>query len=141
MFYTKNIRDENFDNAKKGSTEEIINFNNDLFLTNKDWGTGTPKIDDDLDKGLSQFKGLRYIKSNKASSTDYPSSGTKSNFNKFKPINYIKTDQDFIIYSYGPNRKDDNGKILFEYDGYFKEGKGRGDIIFSSKQKIGKRKE
>ncbi|MBU2437005.1 MAG: hypothetical protein KKE55_04840, partial [Candidatus Omnitrophica bacterium] len=49
-------------------------------------------------------------------------------FDDFKPLKYKKRDKGFIVYSFGPDRKDDQGSIEYSID----NPENGGDIIFSS---------
>ena len=51
----------------------------------------------------------------------------KDPFNNFKPLTYRKTKKGWIIYSFGPDKKDDLGKVEYDYKKLTK-----GDIMFSS---------
>ena len=59
---------------------------------------------------------------------DYVSrSFTEDPFNKFDFLKYKKTHTGFLLYSFGPDKKDDSGRI--DYDG---ETNLKGDIVFST---------
>ncbi len=53
-------------------------------------------------------------------------------FNNFQPIKYKKTDKGYLLYSLGPDREDQNGKINIDPRAYSSgNSDGRGDIVFS----------
>lgn len=49
-------------------------------------------------------------------------------YNNYRPLKYIRSGDEFTIYSFGPDRKDNNGIIEYNEDSKDKKG----DIIFSS---------
>jgi len=61
----------------------------------------------------------------------------EDSFNSYKPINYKKVGTSFIVYSFGPDRKDDNARIVFAEEKTkeigFKENISniKGDLIIS----------
>lgn len=59
----------------------------------------------------------------------YISEIPKDPFNKFNLLQYIKTNAGWIVYSFGPDRKDNHGNLQFDE----KDFKNKtGDIVFSS---------
>jgi len=52
-------------------------------------------------------------------------------FNDFKPLAFNTKSNGFIVYSFGPNKKDDKGEIIFNTDEYFQSNQDRGDIVLS----------
>jgi len=104
LFFTKDFNNVNIDNVKRVSTgpAEIINFSDkNLFLTNREYKKGGK---DNLDKGLSRFKGLKYIQKNQVAGAVYPSSGDKSKYNKFDIVG-----ADILVNSFLRYDSTDNG--------------------------------
>lgn len=54
----------------------------------------------------------------------------KDAFNNFNPLKYEKKDSGWIIYSFGPDREDNSGILLFNEENMIKNKTG--DIVFSS---------
>lgn len=56
----------------------------------------------------------------------------QDSFNKFAPLVYVKTGKKFLIYSFGPDGKDNGGAASLDYEAYFENpARDAGDIIFS----------
>jgi len=51
----------------------------------------------------------------------------KDPFNNFKPLTYRKTKTGWVVYSFGPDKKDDLGKVKYDY-----KKPPKGDIVFLS---------
>ena len=52
-------------------------------------------------------------------------------FNDFKPLKYEKSNKGWVVYSFGPDRKDDGAQKLYKFDDKDKKDE-TGDIVFSS---------
>ncbi|HOW43469.1 MAG TPA: tetratricopeptide repeat protein [Candidatus Omnitrophota bacterium] len=51
-------------------------------------------------------------------------------YNSFKPFRYSRAPRGWIVYSVGPDRKDDRGTPLLDVNHLYGEGVGRGDFVF-----------
>jgi tetratricopeptide (TPR) repeat protein len=51
-------------------------------------------------------------------------------FNDFKPFSYLKTAQGRVLYSFGPDRRDDRGRVVFDAKKSCKSNACPGDIVF-----------
>jgi len=50
-------------------------------------------------------------------------------FNNFSPLQYKKTDKGYLLYSFGPDRIDQSGQVIFDSNSHAKDTSG--DIVFS----------
>lgn len=56
----------------------------------------------------------------------------QDSFNKFAPLTYVKTGKKFLLYSFGPDCKDDGGAAELDYEAYSENpARDSGDIIFA----------
>ena len=61
----------------------------------------------------------------------YLSEVPQDSFNKFAPLNYAKLGKRSLIYSFGPDKKDDGGRTALDGAAYFDDAsKDAGDIVF-----------
>ena len=50
-------------------------------------------------------------------------------FDNFKPLKYVKKDKGWVVYSFGPDKQDDHGSIVYNEE---ETKDSKGDIVFQS---------
>ena len=64
---------------------------------------------------------------------DYLEKIPQDPFNNFSPIKYLKENNHWLIYSFGPDKKDDSGKANLDLEKYVRDpSQNEGDITFSN---------